>query len=93
MKKEITTPSGFTIKIDPNLGDDMELIEDMQKIALGRPHTKTLADVVVEIIGEDGKQALYAYCRNEETGRVSAMKVAKEVDDIFSEAVELLKKA
>ena len=92
IKKEITTDSGFTVKIDPNIGDDMEIVESLQKLATGKP-TKPAAEIVVDMIGEDGKKALYEYCRDEVTGRVKASKVMAETDNILVKAVEILKKA
>lgn len=92
-KKEITTDSGFKIKIDPNIGDDMELIEAIQAIAAGKPNAMPMADVVERMLGESGKMALYEYCRDETTGRVKASVVTAEIDNIFLKAVEILKKA
>ena len=89
-KMEITTESGFTWEIDPNIADDMELMDDIAMMAKGKGEYAP-SEILVRMIGEDGKAALYEHCTV--NGRVSAKKVLPMVDEIYLAAVELLKKA
>ena len=89
-KMEITTKSGFTWEIDPNVADDMELMDEIALMAKGQG-TLAPAELIIKMIGEDGKEALYKHCTV--NGRVSAKKVVPMVDEIYLAALELLKKA
>lgn len=88
--KEITTKSGFTVAIDPAIGDDMEIIDELQNLVTGRGNASP-GEVVAMMIGQEGKEAMYEHCRV--NGRVSAKKIGEELQDVMNAAVEMLKKA
>lgn len=90
-KKEIKTASGFTCKIDPEIADDMEIIDKFSGLVTGKA-TAAPIELVREMIGEAQTSALYDHCRNK-TGRVSAAKIGQELNEIMNQAAELLKKA
>ena len=87
---DIKTTSGFELKIDPQIANDMEIIDEFTAIATGTANFVP-ADFVIKIIGQENKEALYEHCRNE-AGRVEATKIGKELSDIFNEASKALKK-
>ena len=88
---EITTESGFTWKIDPEIGNDMEVIDEFTAIITGTANFVP-ADFVIRLIGEDGKKALYEYHRDKKTGRVYADKIGPDLADIMNKAAEVSKK-
>ena len=88
-KMEIKTKSGFTWEIDPNVADDMELMDELGKLGRGEGD-KLPSDILVKMIGEDGKAALYEHCKV--GNRVSAKKAIPMVEEIYLLAVEALKK-
>ena len=87
---EITTESGFKVRIDPQIANDMEIIDEFTGIVMGTANTAP-GELVKKMIGEAGQKALYEYCRNE-NGRVLADKVGVELNDILNKAAEMLKK-
>lgn len=87
--KEITTSSGFTVQIDPAIGDDMEIIDELQGLVTGKGNASP-REIVTMMIGEEAKNAMYEHCRV--NGRVSAKKIGEELQDIMNAAVEMLKK-
>lgn len=89
-KIEITTESGFKVKIDPEVANDMEIIDEFTAIITGTANFVP-ADFVVKLIGESGKKALYEYHRNK-SGRVPADKIGPDLADIMNKAAEALKK-
>lgn len=90
-KVEITTSSGFTWEVDPEIGNDMEVIDEFTKIVTGTADFVP-ADFITRLIGEDGKKALYDYHRDKKTGRVPADKVGPDLADIMNKAAEIAKK-
>lgn len=88
----IKTASGLEVKINPNVIDDMELIDDIMDLYAGR--NADIKGVVNRLIGEAQRVKLYEHCRK--NGVVSATKVMREVEDIFVKAtnrVTMLKKS
>lgn len=80
MKKEITTKSGFTCKIDDVVLDDMELVEAM---ALAQEKDPLQITVVLDkILGTKNKERLYDHVRAK-NGRVPVEATTNELLEIF----------
>lgn len=80
--------NGFTAVISPDALDDMELLEDLARMDAGEEWL--CARVVARLLGAEQKKALYEYCRDPETKRVSVTAVAGVLKDLFA-APELKK--
>lgn len=89
-KTEITTNTGFTCLLDPNVGDDMEVMDNLQRLGRGEMMDLTMAELIDKMIGTEQREKLYNHCRT--NGRVSMRKVVAEADDILGKAVDTLKK-
>lgn len=74
------TSSGFAFCLDPDSLDDMELLEKIG--AWDKGDITCIKDVIIGIIGQGGKDALYEHCRDEK-GKVRASKVMTEIIEIF----------
>lgn len=73
---------GFAFEVDEKVLDNMELVD-----AIGEADTNPLAVVRVfnMLLGEEQKQRLYNYLRNEE-GRVPVKAAAEALAEIFKAA-------
>lgn len=89
-KIEITTSSGFKWKIDPAIGNDLEIIDEFTELVVGRG-VNPPSNLVIKMLGEDGKKALYDHHRDKD-GRVMADKVGPDLNEILNEAAKALKK-
>ena len=78
MKGELK--NGFKFDVDPEILDDMELIDALAKVQ-GEDAT-AISVVVQKIFGEDQRQALYDSVRTE-NGRVPIQSVVNAVVEIF----------
>lgn len=78
MKGELK--NGFKFDVDPEILDDMELIDALAKVQ-GEDAT-AISVVVQKIFGEDQRQALYDSVRTD-TGRVPVQSVVNAVVEIF----------
>ncbi len=74
------TTSGFEFKLEDDVLDDYELLEDLQKIDEGE--TGRVVDMVEKLLGKEQKDALKNHVRSV-TGRVSAKRLMEEVSEIF----------
>ena len=83
--KTIKTDTGFKVKIDGDIRDDMELLDALT--AVSRGDMTHIPDMVERLVGKDGKAALYEHCRGK-NGRVSTKSVVKEVQDILEKIKE-----
>lgn len=90
-KVEITTTSGFTWEIDPEIGNDMEIIDEFTAIITGTADFVP-AEFITKLIGEDGKTALYNHHRDKKSGRVPADKIGPDLAEIMNKAAEIAKK-
>lgn len=79
MKKEITTKSGFTCKIDIAVLDDMELVDAM---AAAQEEDPLQISIVIDKMLGDTKKALYEHCRAKD-GRVPIEATTNEIVEIF----------
>ena len=86
---EITTSSGFKLRIDPAIANDMEIIDQFTSGVMGTANFVP-QDLAIKMIGEANQKALYEYCRVD--GRVQADKVGQELNEILNKAAELFKK-
>lgn len=75
-----TTATGFQFIVDEEARDDMELLEKLSEMSKG--DMTAMPDVLVSLLGEDQKKALYDHCRSK-SGRVLATKVMSELEGIF----------
>lgn len=75
-----TTQSGFTFEMEPEVLDDMELLEQVVECD---ENPVALCRVARMILGEEQKKALYNHLRNEK-GKVPISAVGKEITEIFS---------
>lgn len=84
----VKTSSGFEAEIDVNALDDMELLEDLARMDAGEQWLA--ARVIVRLLGPAQKKALYEFCRDPETNRVSVTRVSEVLSELFA-APELKK--
>lgn len=81
------TSSGFEFNLDEEALDDMEVLEWL--IEMDNGDVAHLKDMLVRLLGDEQKKALYNHCRK--NGRVSAKAVLREVGEIFKESGEQAK--
>lgn len=74
-----TTTTGFKFSIDPDAIKDMEFIE---LAAAADENGLMLPKMLVKLLGEKQKKALYDHVRNKK-GRVMADDVSNEVTEMF----------
>lgn len=79
--KTITTKEGFTIEIDEEAFDDMEVLDMLSEID---ENALILSKLLTKTLGKDGKKALYDFVRNDK-GRVPS----REAIDLFEEIMTL----
>lgn len=80
--KEITTKSGFSVSVDTDLLDNVELLDALTELSESGLGMNKIATM---LLGTDGKQRLYDHVRTEK-GTVPS----QELMDEFSEIMELL---
>lgn len=78
----VKTKSGFEAVIDVDALDDMELLEDLSRMDAGEQWLA--ARVVVRLLGAEQKKALYDFCRDPQTKRVSVTKVSEVLSELFT---------
>lgn len=78
----VKTKSGFEAIIDVEALDDMELLEDLARMDAGEQWLA--ARVVMRLLGAEQKKALYEFCRDPKTKRVSVTKVAEVLSELFT---------
>lgn len=76
------TSTGFEFTVAEESLDDMEVLEWL--VELDNGSMTHLKDMLIRLLGEEQKKALYEHCRT--NGRVSAKAVFAEVGDIFRAA-------
>lgn len=84
------TKSGFSYTISDNLGDDIELLENLTRLDKGE--VVVLPDVLKKILGEKQKEKLYEHLRTED-GRVPITAVSEELAEIFAAQGDKAKKS
>lgn len=77
----VKTVSGFEAEISLEALDDMELLEDLSRMDAGEQWLA--ARVVTRLLGAEQKKALYEFCRDPHTRRVSVTKVASVLSELF----------
>lgn len=85
MMREVKTESGFVCEVDEQAFNDMELLEDLA--ALDGGDVRRVPAIVVQLLGTEGKKALYNHIRTE-SGRVpidAAVEEIKRVMEALSE--------
>ena len=75
-----TTATGFQFTIDEDARDDMEILDRL--IDMSRGDISAAPDVLLALLGEEQKKALYEHCRGK-NGRVSSKAVYLELQSIF----------
>lgn len=79
-KHNVKTKSGFSIEIEPDALDDMELLDELVEISRG--NITKLRSVLTRLLGDNGCAALYEHLRNDK-GRVPASAVSAELFEIM----------
>lgn len=79
------TKSGFAFEIDESIFQDVEFLERLASSMEGEGFE--VFHLIEELLGKDGKAALYNHVRNDE-GKVLLEPLTKELDDIFTQASE-----
>lgn len=86
---ELITSTGFICQVDENCLDDMEMLEQVVEVDKG--NVLVIPDMLVKLLGAEGKQALYNHVRTAD-GRVPMTACAEEIASIFNELQESGKK-
>jgi hypothetical protein len=79
--KNIVLNDGFTVTIDENVADDMELLDDMIDADEGDPIA--IARLCTKILGKEEKKRLYDHLRDEHR-RVPVTKVVPVIVEIIT---------
>lgn len=74
--REVKTESGFVCEIDERALDDMELLEDL--VALDGGDIRRVPAIAEQLLGAEGKKALYDHVRTE-SGRVPIAAAMEEI--------------
>ena len=77
---EIKTSSGFEIKINEQVLDNMELIDALSEL---EENEFAISKVTLLVLGKEGKKRLYDHLRRKD-GTVPVQKVADEIGEIFT---------
>lgn len=77
---QITTKSGFSCDIDPDVLNNMELVDDLAEVQAG--NALAISRVCLKILGKDNRTRLYDHVRNG-AGRVPPDKVDAELGEIL----------
>lgn len=78
---QITTKSGFSCDIDPDVLNNMELVDDLADVQAG--NTLAISRVCLKLLGnKDNRARLYDHVRNG-AGRVPPDKVDAELGEIL----------
>ena len=76
---QITTQSGFTCDVDPDVLNNMELVDDLAEVQAG--NALAISRVCLKILGKDNRARLYNHVRNG-AGRVLPDQVDAELGEI-----------
>ncbi len=74
-----TTKSGFAFELEPDILDDMELLD---QVAECDANPAALSRVIKMVLGEEQRKALYDHLRDER-GKVPVNAVGEAITDIF----------
>ena len=77
----VTLKDGFSLEVEEDRLDNMELVEALSDLVEGE-NALALARVAKLALGEKAKRELYDHFR--ENGRVPTMKVSDAINEIFS---------
>ena len=80
MIKEITTKSGFKISMNPDVTDNMELVD---ALAQANDDGISIVKVANMLLGEDDKRRLYDHLRTDD-GRVPMEPFMTEIEEILN---------
>ena len=80
LKKHIKLSCGFEWDIDPDVLDDMELVDDLMALDNEHPEVKPILN---RILGEDGRKNLYEACRV--SGKVRITLIWGAVQEMFEQ--------
>lgn len=78
---EGVTRSGFPFKLDDEVIDDYELLEDLCEIDGG--NDAKIPSILTRLLGKEQKEALKDHLRTD-TGRVPTSRMLEELMDIFT---------
>ncbi len=80
---EVTTKSGFSCTIEPEVFDDWELLEAFQAVDEG--DTRQILKIVPALLGEKQTEALKNHIKKEH-GRVKISEMISSIHEIMEEA-------
>jgi hypothetical protein len=78
----VTTKSGFTAEISKDALDDIELLDDLERLDKG--DYLAVSCVLRRLLGEKQKKTLYDFCRDPKTGRSSMTRVSAVLQELFT---------
>lgn len=78
---EGVTKSGFQFRLDDEVTDDYDLLEDLCEIDAG--NGGKIPSILTRLLGKEQKEALKNHVRTE-TGRVPTSRMMEELMEIFS---------
>ena len=81
--KEITTSTGFKIKVDEDNFDNMEFVELLAGAGNETEELMIAPKAIEMTLGKEGKEALYDHVRDEK-GRPRATRAIEEFKEIIS---------
>lgn len=84
--KQGTLDNGFKYKVDEDVLDDLELMEDMAEAQGDNP--LKIVNVLSKVLGDDQKKRLYDHVRDQKTGRVPTQVVSDCLTEIFEKMGE-----
>lgn len=79
---EGVTPTGFKYHIERDVVDDMELIDLLSKLEDG--DVAALPKMLLKLLGQKQKEALYQHCLDKKARRVPSTKVMNEIKAILT---------
>ena len=85
--KSITTEEGFTIELDEEAFDDLEVLDMLSELP---DDALVLPKLLVKTLGKDGKAALYDFVRNDK-GRVPPGKAMALFEEVMTLAGDKVK--
>ncbi|MBP2057014.1 hypothetical protein J2Z60_000176 [Lactobacillus colini] len=79
---EGVTKTGFRYHVERDVIDDMELIDLLADLEDGS--ISALPKILVKLLGEKQKRALYDHCKDKMSSRIPSSKVMSEIQDIMT---------
>lgn len=78
--KKVKLDDGFTVSVEEDVMDDMELLDDLVKVDEGDGYA--ISRIVERILGGEEKKKLYEHLRNEK-GKIPITVVVAAIRELF----------